>query len=67
MSWTYGRAPSSRAAASMRSRERELTATCAPSATSAAAMPRPIPREAPVTSAVLPSSPSSTLAAYLRP
>jgi len=53
-------APIAPAAASIRSRERELIATWAPSCTSARAMPRPMPLEAPVTSAALPSMPRST-------
>src|SRR6266480_1095867 len=43
----------------MRSRERELMATLAPSTASPSAIARPIPLEAAVTSAVLPSRPRS--------
>ena len=59
MSCTYAVAPSSAAVASTRSRECEEIATRAPSATSSAAIPRPIPFDAPVTSATLPSKPRS--------
>ena len=52
-------APTSAAVASTRSREREVIATRAPSAASAAAMPRPMPFEAPVTSATRPEIPRS--------
>ena len=52
-------APSSLAVASMRSGELELTATRAPSATSSAAIPRPIPFDAPMTSATRSDSPRS--------
>src|SRR4051794_28012290 len=45
----------------MRSREREVIATRAPSAASARAIPCPMPLLAPVTSAVLFSSPRSTV------
>ena len=47
-----------RAASSSRSRERLAIATRAPSRASAAAIARPIPRLAPITSATRPSSPS---------
>src|SRR4051812_38449203 len=43
----------------MRSRECEEIATRAPSATSSVAIPRPIPFDAPVTSATLPFKPRS--------
>ena len=59
MSCTYGRAPISAAAASIFSRVRELTATRAPSGASSRAIPKPMPCEAPVTSATLPSRPRS--------
>src|SRR4051812_3880187 len=58
-SCTNGSAPISAAAASMRSREREDIATRAPSAASSAAIARPIPCDAPVTSATLPVRPRS--------
>ena len=58
-SCTNGSAPISAAASSMRSREREDTATRAPSAASSAAIARPIPCDAPVTSATLPVRPRS--------
>src|SRR5881392_1722382 len=52
-------APISAPVASMRSRECEEIATRAPSATSSVAIPRPIPFDAPVTSATLPFKPRS--------
>jgi hypothetical protein len=59
VSWTYGRAPISSAAGSIRSRVRELIATRAPSRASSAAIALPMPCDAPVTSATRPSIPSS--------
>src|SRR5919201_1862931 len=59
-------APSSRAVASIRSRERELIATFAPSSVSALATARPIPLEAPVTSATRPEIPISMPPASLK-
>ena len=59
MSCTYAVAPISTAVASTRSGECEEMATRAPSATSSFAMPRPIPFDAPVTSATLPFKPRS--------
>ena len=53
--------PISAAASSSFSRERLAIATRAPSRASAAAIARPIPRLAPITSATRPSSPRSTL------
>jgi hypothetical protein len=47
-----------------RSCERALIASRTPSAASASAIPRPIPRLAPMTSATLPSIPSSIAATY---
>ncbi len=52
------------AAASTRSRERLAIATLTPSRASAAAIPRPIPLLAPITSAVFPSIPRSMRANY---
>ena len=52
-------APISAAAASIFSRERELIATRAPSRASSAAIARPMPCDAPVTSATLPPIPRS--------
>ena len=53
------------AASSIRSRERLAIATRQPSRASAAAIARPIPRLAPITSAVRPSSPRSMPSACL--
>src|SRR5256885_8621687 len=45
--------------------DRKLTATAAPALANATAMPRPIPRLAPVTSAIFPAKPVSMLAVNL--
>ena len=59
MSCTNAVAPISDAVASIRSGECEAMATRAPSVISSAAMARPIPFDAPMTSATLPSRPRS--------
>jgi hypothetical protein len=58
-SWTNASPPTSAAAAAILSCERDAIATFAPSATSSAAIARPIPCDAPVTSATRPSNPRS--------
>ena len=60
LSQTSPVAPIASAAEAIRSFEREVIATRAPSAASAAAMARPMPAEAPVTRATRPFSPRST-------
>ena len=62
MSHTSPVAPISSAVASMRAVERDVIATRAPSATSSAAIARPSPCEAPLTSATRPSNPTMRVA-----